>query len=566
MCCCLTLPAIIALAGVKTCTADDSKPVEKITSFGNVPDKYKIIDKSLYFSPDMRHVTYVASKGLYEKIVKYDNKIFGPYYAIHVKTPRITPKTGKHYFIGYKGPGGEKVSVVINGKEGPTFDAIDNLIFSPDEESFLYRAKKGDKQCIVINNRPGPFYDGIVVFKNLLFSPDSKRIAYVAYKKDQGCILVLDGKETASYGLIKEIIFSPDSKRIAYKARKEKKDSREKWCVVTDGKEGPVFDEIASMLFSPDSKHIAYVGLRGRAMDLIYDGSVMATWPVIAQFVFSPDGKRFAYLYSDSKKWRWVIDGTPQQWFDYPDQFFFTSDSAHVVYSMVIDKKAYVAFDGTTSTGYEKVKGLVVSEKSGRYAYSAVLDSGDQKGCVVVDGEQGPLFVSVGTPHFSKDGKHIAYRFWSSESKKWAVMYDGRPSKNSYLEIEDITFSINGDHIGYKALKSKPLKWTVVVDGVEQGYFKGVSKPWFSADGKHMAFAAGVTPDEWHVIVDGIMLDAKFAGFLKGTPFFFDPEHQNRMCTIGFLSFSPTYEMARIEVDIPESIDIQNALKPESNK
>ena len=64
-------------------------------------------------------------------------------------------------YVAWKG---DKLLVVVDGKEGPAYDEIGegDPIFSPDGKRVAYVAWKGDKQLVVVDGEEGPAYDGII--------------------------------------------------------------------------------------------------------------------------------------------------------------------------------------------------------------------------------------------------------------------------------------------------------------------------------------------------------------------------------------------------------------------
>jgi hypothetical protein len=198
-------------------------------------------------------------------------------------------------------------TVVVNGKQGKSYDAIGGLIFSPDSQQVAYAAKSDVMWAAVANGKEGKAYDAI---RHILFSPDSMRLAYLADSGEK-MVFVVDGVEGKPYSFIveadaikqvhsckeevcwdayyieKPIVFSPDSKRTAYVAKVGEKrfNANENWAAVVDGKEEQPYDGIGSLIFSPDSRHAAYVaGTEARQFVVVdgkegkqYDGLVKGT-------------------------------------------------------------------------------------------------------------------------------------------------------------------------------------------------------------------------------------------------------------------------------------------------
>ena len=163
--------------------------------------KYDRVGKdSLVFSPDSRHVAYLAEA---------DGRWF----------------------------------VVADGEEGRRYDRIEkgSLTFSPDSQHVAYVAEAASKQFVVVDANEKKKYDRIGK-GSLVFSPDSKRVAYVAEAASKQFVVV-DGKEEEHYDRIEKgsLVFSPDSQHLAYVA-----EAGSKWFVVADGKEGKHYNGIVT--------------------------------------------------------------------------------------------------------------------------------------------------------------------------------------------------------------------------------------------------------------------------------------------------------------------------------
>jgi hypothetical protein len=94
---------------------------------------------------------------------------------------------------------GDKILVVVDGKEGKEYDGIGvgTLTFSPDSKHIAYVAKRGDKVFVVVDGKEGKEYDGILE-GTLTFSPNSKHVAYVA-GRGKKWFVVVDGVEGKEY-------------------------------------------------------------------------------------------------------------------------------------------------------------------------------------------------------------------------------------------------------------------------------------------------------------------------------------------------------------------------------
>lgn len=181
-----------------------------------------------------------------------------------------------HY--AYAAKRGKKWLMVLDGKEGPEFVAVDSPQFSADGQHFAYRVVSQKAESagglfirwkMVADGKEGREFEELSL---PIFSPDSQHLAYRA-KRTPGAeareVLILDGKEVKESDYASQIkletmtrgfddegqpIFSPDGRRWAYRARRKKN----KELMLVDGTAGPEFEEVTDPVFSPDSQHFAY--------------------------------------------------------------------------------------------------------------------------------------------------------------------------------------------------------------------------------------------------------------------------------------------------------------------
>jgi Tol biopolymer transport system component len=233
-----------------------------------------ILSPGIVFSPDTKHTAYVAKKGgtsvviVDERAIETDSDVLEP-------GPRFSPDSSH---VAYRARSGAKQFVVLDGRQGPIFDKVDGLLFSPRAARLAYSATRTASpqhrvQSIVIDGREmllSQWYAKTV----LAFSPDGRRFVHVVNQRDEKNqrdvgFLVDDGRQGPVYDQIKgRPTFSPDGSRLAYVARKDWK-----WRVVVNGVEGPAFYNIGegSVTFSPDSAHLAYTAWRAGKWRLVID-------------------------------------------------------------------------------------------------------------------------------------------------------------------------------------------------------------------------------------------------------------------------------------------------------
>jgi len=223
------------------------------------------------------------------------------------------------------GSRGGKLIVTVDLKEGPPFDVIGGLSFSPDGRHVSYAGADiktgfgGDKGLgrAVIDGQPGPQFAAIVTTPR----------------------------------------FSPDAKRIAYAARRAKDDE----VVIVDGQPGPRFPSIvAGPQFCNDGRHVAYIVSDAGGKFLVVDGervgaALLSGADFTSDLTFAPDGRRVGYVATAGSIWgryipaahlgsrkavgrnakrRVYVEGQPGPEYDTQgvSGLRFTPDSRHFIY------------------------------------------------------------------------------------------------------------------------------------------------------------------------------------------------------------------------------------------
>lgn len=187
-------------------------------------NRYGLIDSDPIWSPDSNNVAYVATRAVYDaahinddnQVVVVNGKESNPYYLVF-PDPIFSPDGKQVAFGRYKNGTQGGVSVVLNGKEGPTYDHVSDLTFSPDGTQLAYVAESGTNIIVVVNgeekgrynNNYSPLFGGGYSSgrPSILFSQDSKHLVFLGYGGGK-YFVVLDGKQGKGYD---GIYFTPDS-------------------------------------------------------------------------------------------------------------------------------------------------------------------------------------------------------------------------------------------------------------------------------------------------------------------------------------------------------------------
>jgi len=327
--------------------------------------------------------------------------------------------------VAYVVQRGQKELSVVDGVEGREYDASHDhpLCFSPDGKRLVYLAKRGDKMLVEVDGVEAQPYDSIDHVFAPIFSPDSRQVAYIAGNRSSLRALfgmwdvteraVVDGKELTGYQQVEGLVFSPDSKKLAYCADA-------KWnqgtSVVVDGVEGKPFDQITGVHFSPDSTRLAFVAFqrpepKARGLNFaVIDGNEGPKYESVPTVEFSPDSKHTAYRAGNKEKLI-VRDNVPgPSYTTIEDGPIFSPDSKRLAYIVrsggnlvvVVDDKAL--YDCRPC---QLARELVFSPDSQHIAYMTRVN---EHWYTVLDGTEVPNSKdSIIAPHFSVDGKRLAY-------------------------------------------------------------------------------------------------------------------------------------------------------------
>jgi hypothetical protein len=414
--------------------------------------------------------------------------------------------------VAFKVKRGEKELVVVDGKEGQSYDSIEHgPTFSPDSRRIAYTARRKGLQFIVADGTEGKGYEP---WNNMypIFSPDSKRIAFMA-RRDNGTMMVIDGVEGKPYQSLETqpppTGFSPNSKRSIYAAEVAKN----QWAVVVNGVEGKTYDLVASVQFSPDSQRVLHQASRGNDSFVVVDGIEGPAFKTVSLFSgdahFSPNSKRVAYVAEPKRLNRFkrvmVVDGVLGK--EYDDIEFvpriFGPDSNHVVYTAKVGDKQCVVINGKEGPLFDRIERFHFSPDGKHVAYSGSRGKGVVTIC---DGKE----VAKGTAVFSPDWQHMAYV--ASKGWGWLVVCDGKEGPRHILGETwrtQLFFSPDSQRMAYRASQSRQIEF-VVMDGIQsiRYHLVDVDNPIFSPDSKHLAYWAAPASGKWHVFVDKAYSDA----------------------------------------------------------
>jgi WD40 repeat protein len=109
-------------------------------------------------------------------------------------------------------------SFFADGSRGPFYAGLKDLVYSRNNSTAAVVAKEGEEWFVLVNGRKGPSFDAIVT---PAFSPDGKWLVYRARKDARRFVVVADaaGKEHrphAEFEMVFPTEFTPDGSSVAY--------------------------------------------------------------------------------------------------------------------------------------------------------------------------------------------------------------------------------------------------------------------------------------------------------------------------------------------------------------
>ena len=195
--------------------------------------------------------------------------------------------------------------------KGQVYKEIHGHSFGPDGVSVAYAADKGEKLAVVLNGKEEMLPDGARADQPVV-RPDGKAAGIILADKGGFSFhqaFVSGGRKPKKYQEAGQPVYSSDGKGYAYIARQD-----QRFFVVVSGKEGPVFDMVVTPMFSPDGKYLVYRARNdGKRFVVVADaiGKTVSQHPAYEQVfqpVFTDDGKSVAYGVKDGNKLVWKVE------------------------------------------------------------------------------------------------------------------------------------------------------------------------------------------------------------------------------------------------------------------
>ena len=188
------------------------------------------------FSGDSKHLAYVLKKDRHKFVVIIDGKE-GKTYR-YVRNVASSPGNGRIIYmaklfdkprevlVGGKLRAEDEFAVVENGEEGPAFNEIRPIEFSPDGKRLAYLGRSTvpgtggiNSMTVVLDGKQLGPYDYVVTHSRLGFTLDHRRFIYTV-RQGGNYRFVVDGAETGEYGKIETGFVRESTGRIRFGATK----------------------------------------------------------------------------------------------------------------------------------------------------------------------------------------------------------------------------------------------------------------------------------------------------------------------------------------------------------
>jgi Tol biopolymer transport system component len=135
--------------------------------------------EGLVFSPDSRHLAYVAHRDDSQFVVM-DGREGPAYDFVAPGRPIFSPDGQRTAYVA--GRGGKSL-VVVDGREGPKYKDAEFPVFSPDSRHIAYAAQRGDRWRVVVDGREGPEVPDIAYGGEPQFAADGS-VRYLVQSAD----------------------------------------------------------------------------------------------------------------------------------------------------------------------------------------------------------------------------------------------------------------------------------------------------------------------------------------------------------------------------------------------
>jgi WD40 repeat protein len=304
-----------------------------------------LLERPVVFSRDSKHFAYCVGVGDKVAVVRdrskeseYDELRSRPAFSFDSQHLAYSARRGTNYIV------------VVDGIEGPVYEDVGLVGFSPDGR-LAYFAIRARKRFLVLDGREGTPYEEVGT--HIAWSADGSRFAYRAGRAGHS-FAVIDGKESEELFDDRCVVgfgFGAKGRSVAYTVSR----GEDRWILVVDGKMGPVWDGIRMSgyfpcgeetnynWFSPDGR-VIYMGRKSGKFHLIIGEETGKPYDDLGTVAFSADGKHTAVAAAAGKEFFVIVDGVEGKHYPItgvfpglPNLAFNSADSLHYLVWRVDD-------------------------------------------------------------------------------------------------------------------------------------------------------------------------------------------------------------------------------------
>ncbi|MCM2332886.1 MAG: hypothetical protein NDI82_02955 [Anaeromyxobacteraceae bacterium] len=375
------------------------------------------------FSTDGRHVAWVSSKDG-RTVVALDGAAGRPVEGARALT--FHAATGRLAYVAAE-QGRERV--IDGGQEGPAFDAIGTLRFTPAGQA-LYSARRGDRWVVRLGERE------VVVASAA--DPEPQALADGAW-----IVFAAGGAEG--------------------KAHLRACASDLGGCV-----SGAPHEQVAELKVDPAGQRLAFIATDAAAQRpvtaRIEKGALVETagspYPAVTRTTFSADGRHLAFLVERETGYAILLDGKEQPAPPMDSPLDLIAAGGRSLLSAVIQNEVVALVDGAAKVKAPgSIDYLVASADGSGHAFATGADGRE---FVMVNGQAGPPFDKVVTPRFTPDGGRVVYRARQS-GERFVVVADsqGKTLREHphHGAVFDVVIAADGKSVGYGVRSGDDLLW-----------------------------------------------------------------------------------------------------------
>jgi len=392
----------------------------------------------------------------------------------------------KHYCALVKK--GDKFGVLFDGKLGKLYSFIDyGPVFSPNSQTYLYKASLKNKSFIVINTKEEKKYDSI---DDPIFSSTGKSYGYSTFSNNAQWV-VINGKESKKYELISgDITFSGDGSKAGYVIYKDIYKS-----LIIDDKEQSVFFDIYenTLKFDYLGNNYIFVAKDSNLSTVFVKNNIAeGKYSSIDTTIISKDGQNYYYTanysYSDYKKnfatvteYYVVHNGNKIGTFDdiLKNSLITDSTGRHYVFTAKKNGKWHIYYDGISIAAQDYPSFPYLSYDGKTVVY--ISQKSDNKMSMVINNKEGEVFDQVFYPVFNPADNSVVYA--AKLNNKIFIVKDGVKQKE-YDDMHFYFFSFTGKFFVNNGITENKNIYSV--NGKESKKYDEIKYASFSKDDKNL--------------------------------------------------------------------------------